>query len=325
MTPSAAATAPPPSTPPAKSKAAAPPKTSLLYLSESRDETPRYRKAKDAPDWIDTKCKSFLLLGWDTPALKPQAPPPPPTTPLRPAAIVCPGGGYNALAPHEGEPAAAWLETLGIAAFILRYRMPGDADEPRHVWPAARDDLAAALARLRSDEEAARWRIDPNRLVVLGFSAGAHLAAQAIGPPVGPPAAALVLVYPAEEDGGGGYPGLCPGGNDEVRTTLAAEDVAATAGAANRWPAVYVVGSTNDRLLPPPEHADLVVASLKKCGVAVQYQRQKLGDHGFGVIKKWTTPCAAWLKEKVVEKAAAAAAPVEGVEAAMAALSVASS
>ena len=57
--------------------------------------------------------------------------------------------------------------------------------------------------------------------------------------------------------------------------------------------------------------------------MAVQYQRQKLGDHGFGVIKKWTTPCAAWLKEKVVEKAAAAAAPVEGVEAAMAALSVA--
>ena len=108
-----------------------------------------------------------------------------------------------------------------------------------------------------------------------------------------------------------------------MRTTLAAEDVAASAGAAIRWPAVYVVGSTNDRLLPPPEHSDLVVASLKKCGVAVQYQRQKLGDHGFGVIKKWTTPCAAWLKEKVVEKAAAAAAPVEGVEAAMAALSVA--
>ena len=94
-------------------------------------------------------------------------------------------------------------------------------------------------------------------------------------------------------------------------------------GAVLFWPAVYVVGSTNDRLLPPPEHSDLVVASLKKCGVSVQYQRQKLGDHGFGVIKKWTTPCAAWLREKVVEMTAAATAPVEGVEAAMAALSVA--
>ena len=224
VTPSAAATAPPPSTPPAKSKAGAPPKTSLLYLSESRDETPRYRKAKDAPDWVDTKCKSFLLLGWDTPALKPQAPPPPPTTPLarRPssarAAATTPSPRTRASPQRPGSrPSASLPSFFGIGCRATRTSLAtcGPPPETTSLWP---------LARLRSDEEAARWRIDPNRLVVLGFSAGAHLAAQAIGPPVGPPAAALVLVYPAEEDGGGGYPGLCPGGKDEVRTTLAAED-----------------------------------------------------------------------------------------------------
>ena len=136
---------------------------------------------------------------------------------------------------------------------------------------AARDDLSAALARLRSDEEAARWRIDPNRLVVLGFSAGAHLAAQAIGPPVGPPAAALVWYTRRRRTAAAAGPGLCPGGKDEVRRSPRRRRRRRRA--ANRWPAVYVVGSTNDRLLPLPEHADLVVASLKKCGVRCNYGR----------------------------------------------------
>ena len=69
--------------------------------------------------------------------------------------------------------AAEWAASLGCVGCVLRYRVP-----PAHPWPMAREDLEAAAAYLRSAEAAARWAVDPSRLVVLGFSAGAHLAAQ---------------------------------------------------------------------------------------------------------------------------------------------------
>ena len=61
--------------------------------------------------------------------------------------------------------------------------------------------------------------------------------------------------------------------------------------------AAYVVASTNDRMLPPHLHGDVVVEQLREVwGLECTYQRAKLGDHGFGVISKWTRPCAAWLR-----------------------------
>merc|ERR1712087_104918 len=144
----------------------------------------------------------------------------------------------------------------------------------------------------RSAEAAQQWGIDPNRLAVIGFSAGAHLAAQAYGLPG---VCALVLVYPALEDAG------------DVPTAQAVEDLAARnihcenalarACVPSDGAHVYVVASTNDRLLPPASHADPLVARLRELGVLVTYQRAKLGAHGFGVRKKWTYPCSQFLAE----------------------------
>lgn len=71
----------------------------------------------------------------------------------------------------------------------------------------------------------------------------------------------------------------------------------------------YIVGSTNDRICPVAEHADVVVAELQellseRAGAGatpaeVQYQKQKLGAHGFGCVDKWTVPCWEWLRKKL--------------------------
>ena len=87
-----------------------------------------------------------------------------------PAIIVCPGGGYVNLAMnHEGRQVASYLNSLGIAAFVLRSRLG-----PRYHHPIELGDAQRAIRMLRA--HAADWRLDPARIGIIGFSAGGHLA-----------------------------------------------------------------------------------------------------------------------------------------------------
>ena len=91
------------------------------------------------------------------------------------AVIVAPGGGYHHLAINkEGHQVAQWLATLGIAAFVLKYRLgPDDGRDEA----AQSESLADALQSLRLlRERAEEWGVDPAKLGLMGFSAGAHLA-----------------------------------------------------------------------------------------------------------------------------------------------------
>ena len=278
--------------------------SSVVYLSDCRDESPRYASMRDAPNWLrdslhHRRRPPFVLRGASSAALRAYLPKGHPAAASRglatgeaaraadaegmtgwPTAVVCPGGGYETLAPHEAAPAAKWLASLGFVAFVLRYRLP-----PDHPWPAARDDARAALHYLCSDDAKARWQLDVSRLILLGFSAGAHLAAHAICPQL----RAVVLIYPAVADAT----------DEAVRTTEVAKEQAALVGG-RKLPAVYVVASTNDRICSPREHGDFVVDELKNCGLHCTYQRQKLGSHGFGVTRKWALPCCTWLREQVL-------------------------
>src|SRR5215204_3335435 len=83
--------------------------------------------------------------------------------------IVCPGGGYTHLANHEGQPVAEWLNSFGITAFVLKYRIG-----PKYHHPAPLQDAARAVRLVRS--RAVEWKLDPKRIGVLGFSAGGHVA-----------------------------------------------------------------------------------------------------------------------------------------------------
>ncbi len=92
------------------------------------------------------------------------------------AVIVCPGGGYSILAYDlEGTEIAEWLQGLGITALVLKYRVPKLTDEEPGTRPLM--DLQRALRIVRS--RAAEWKLDPNKIGVLGFSAGGHLTVAA--------------------------------------------------------------------------------------------------------------------------------------------------
>ncbi|MGC4192653.1 MAG: alpha/beta hydrolase [Thermomicrobiales bacterium] len=88
-----------------------------------------------------------------------------------PAIVVAPGGGYYFKAEHEGGPIAEWLNSLGIAAFVVDYRVAP------HRHPAPLHDIQRAIRLVRAN--AGVWNVDPARVGVLGFSAGGHLSASA--------------------------------------------------------------------------------------------------------------------------------------------------
>ena len=110
----------------------------------------------------------------------------PSITPFLPAAskatgvaiIIAPGGGHRMLClGHEGDALAEWFAEQGIAAFVLRYRLAREKDSPYTVDEHAMADTRRAIRLVRS--RAAEWKIDPQRIGILGFSAGGELAALA--------------------------------------------------------------------------------------------------------------------------------------------------
>lgn len=90
--------------------------------------------------------------------------------------IICPGGGYNILAwPKEGLEVAEWFNSIGVTAFVLKYRVPRRIPERIHWEPM--QDVQRAVRLVRHDAQ--RWNLDPQRIGVLGFSAGGHLTVMA--------------------------------------------------------------------------------------------------------------------------------------------------
>lgn len=132
---------------------------------------------------------------------------------------------------------------------MLRYRLP-----PEDPWPAARDDMEAAVYFLRSAAGSARYHVDPDKIMVLGFSAGAHLSAHAFSPRL----KACVLVYPGHHD----VPGK------KIPTTQRAVAEAKRAGDdRSSLPSLYVVASTTDFVCSPTQHVDPVVRELRDAGL----------------------------------------------------------
>src|SRR6185295_3830630 len=90
------------------------------------------------------------------------------------AIVVCPGGGYGGLAPHEGQDYALYLNQHGVSAFVLRYRLGSQGY--RH--PRMLEDAQRAIRIVRA--RAAEWKVDPKRVGIMGSSAGGHLASTAV-------------------------------------------------------------------------------------------------------------------------------------------------
>lgn len=227
------------------------------------------------------------------------------------AVVVCPGGGYRVLADgHEGTDIARWLNDNGITAIILRYRM----HPYRH--PVPMHDVQRALRTARAN--AKKWSIDPERIGVLGFSAGGHLASTAVThfaaahedaedpvervssrPNFG------VLVYPVislriPTTHKGSRHNLLGPEPDGALVALMSNDEQVN----EKTPPTFLVHSKDDKAVPI-KNSELFLAALKKHGVPGRLTVFETGGHGYGLGRSaehetsaWPAQCIAWLGEQ---------------------------
>lgn len=136
----------------------------LAIFAPSQDPTPFHLWPKGAPGAVGE-------MDSDKPSLTPYLPPKEKATGA--AIVVCPGGGYGGLAVgHEGKDIATFLNSHGIAAFVLKYRLA-----PKYRYPSSLLDAQRAIRTVRTN--AKEYGIDPKRIGIWGFSAGGHLASTA--------------------------------------------------------------------------------------------------------------------------------------------------
>lgn len=136
----------------------------LAIFAPSQDPTPFHLWPKGAPGAVGE-------MDNDKPSLTPYLPPKEKATGA--AIVVCPGGGYGGLAVgHEGKDIATFLNSHGIAAFVLKYRLA-----PKYRYPSSLLDAQRAIRTVRTN--AKEYGIDPKRIGIWGFSAGGHLASTA--------------------------------------------------------------------------------------------------------------------------------------------------
>mmetsp|Transcript_86348 Transcript_86348/g.270173 ORF Transcript_86348/g.270173 Transcript_86348/m.270173 type:complete len:237 (+) Transcript_86348:1748-2458(+) len=205
--------------------------------------------------------------------------------------IVVPGGNYDESDVYcgEGQPIAQWLAGNGITAVVLQYRCVSRG----HYWPAQFEDWRDCARTVRVS--AAAWGCDPERVGVIGFSAGGHLASYAAAmAETGIRPRLQVLVYPAidtlspHEDGdidpwdpGMGYP------PPETSTHLLVDE---------RTPPTFLVGLTQDKYTPVSENAEVYAKVLREKQVPVEYVQGDEDEHGCGLQDWWAQPCEAWLR-----------------------------
>ena len=233
--------------------------------------------------------------------------------PARPAVIICPGGGYRGLARHESEPIALFYLSHGFNAFLLRYGVGENATGGRPL-------IQAALAIRHVREHAAEYNVDPKRILILGFSAGGHLAASAgilwnsslvrealgiteenegINRPDG-----MILCYPVitalEHRHCGSFRRLLGTGeaepDEEARRAWSLElHVDETT------PPTFLWHTVNDDCVPV-QNSLLLAESMSRAGVSYEMHLFPDGRHGLGIptgrpdIAVWAELSATWAK-----------------------------
>ena len=222
--------------------------------------------------------------------------------------VVCPGGGYGGLAlDHEGHQVARLLTSRGVAAFILKYRLG-----PRYHHPAMLNDVLQAIRTVRAT--AAQYGVKPDRIGVLGFSAGGHLASTAAtlfdrGDPAGPTPLArtssrpdfAVLVYPVIQMGGDV---THKGSQNNLLGPDAAPDLIAKLSTDKQvtkdTPPTFLF-HTNEDTGVPAENSVLFYLALRKAGVPAELHIYAKGEHGVGlapgdpVLRTWTDRLFDWM------------------------------
>lgn len=208
--------------------------------------------------------------------------------PKRPAILVLPGGGYLSCSDREADPVAlAYLEA-GYHAFVLRYSVGEDA-----VWPNPLEDYEQAMALIRSHAE--EWHIYDDKIAVIGFSAGGHLAACAATMSNDRPNAAIL--------------GYAVTGTDVKTYNASAPD---TIAAVNEHTCPCFVFSARNDGVVPIDNSIRFIEALAKSGISFESHIYAYGPHGFSVcnsavqnpstafcsrVPNWVPDSIAWLQD----------------------------
>ena len=226
---------------------------------------------------------------------------------VRPALVICPGGAYRWRSPREKDPPALEFLSMGYQVFILEYSCAEQASGCRPLR-----ELAETVRVLRQNHEA--WHIDPDKIAVLGFSAGGHLAASLgalwndpeLGLPQGARPDALVLCYPVistREFAHDESAQWVSGGDETLRDKLHLWDRVT-----GDFPPTFLWHGGEDESVPP-ENSLLLAVELKRHGVPVEYHLFGSGGHGIStctqevetpdeVCQAWLPLCKTWLNRR---------------------------
>ena len=209
------------------------------------------------------------------------------------AVLICPGGGHHILAwDLEGTEVAEWLNTLGVTAIVVKYRVP--FRDPERRWRAAVQDSQRAVSLVRSRAE--QWRLDPKRIGICGFSAGGETAALTCLLPERQYEAVdavdkywrrpdfAILVYPAYL---------------VDKTTGALRDDIEVG---PQSPPTFLVHAFDDGVTA--RNSLLLADRLKQSGVSTELHMYATGGHGYGLrptkeaVTRWPKRCSQWLGEQ---------------------------
>ncbi len=226
------------------------------------------------------------------------------------AVVICPGGGYGHLAVgHEGRDVGKWLQSIGVAGFMLRYR-----HSPHYYHPHPLMDAQRAVRTVRA--RAKEWKIDPARIGILGFSAGGHLASTAITHfDEGDPKAAdpidkescrpdfAILLYPAIS-----FTAPCTHGGsrknllgDRAKDEELVKSLSSELQVRENTPPTFLMHAGEDPSVSP-ENSVLFYLALRKAGVPAELHIYEKGGHGFGLARKdpvlgtWPDRCVDWMR-----------------------------
>ena len=221
------------------------------------------------------------------------------------AIVICPGGGYGTLVKEpEGHGIAAWLNRHEITGVVLEYRLPAG----RTLVPLLDAQRAIRTVRSRAKE----WNLDPNRIGIMGFSAGGHLATSAATHfDDGDPAAAeavdrascrpdfTIAIYPVVMMNEQTHKGCMNNLFGKDPSPQLVERFSNEKQVTARTPPTFLAHAVDDKVVPP-EHSRAFYAALQAQKVPAQYVELPSGGHGLNGYKgpmwdEWQEKSLVWL------------------------------
>ncbi|MGV3659125.1 MAG: alpha/beta hydrolase [Prosthecobacter sp.] len=294
-----------------------PPRTlsALLLLLASMSALHAAEPTAPIPLWPQGAPGALGTSPKDIPTLTPCLPAKPNSTGA--AMLLIPGGSYSGIYEGQAEPFALWLNAQGITVFVLRYRL-GSAG---YRYPVQLQDAVEAMRQIRGN--AAKWKINPQRLGVMGFSAGGHLVSTLLNHPEDgevpgsaglPPAPAAQRVSPRPDIAILCYPVIsmatqphAASRKNLIGDSPTPELIRKTSSELQVKPGLppCFLWHTNEDKMVPPAHSLLFATALHQHGVPHEFHLYQHGDHGTGLMgtdHPWFQDLLFWLKaQKFIE------------------------